>query len=246
MRIIGVIPVRYKSTRFPGKALADINGRSMVQRVYEQATKASGLDKVIVATDHPIIFDHVREFGGKACMTRVDHPSGTDRCREAIESEGNEYDFVVNIQGDEPFIDPGQIEELIKGLDPSIEIATQAILIEEVEKLRDPNCVKVVFDQQGGAIYFSRTPIPYVRNLPQDQWIDHFNYYQHIGLYAYRQDVLKKITGLPVSPLESSEGLEQLRWLEHSFKLKVLITKYMADGIDTPEDLEKALEVRNP
>ena len=241
MRIAGIIPVRFKSTRFPGKALADVNGKTMVQRVYEQASAASGLDQVIVATDHTEIYKHVRDFGGEACMTGDHHPSGTDRCREALENLPQQYDFIVNIQGDEPFIDPGQIEELIKGLNPSIQIATQARRIEEHSKLTDPNCVKVIFNKQGNAVYFSRSPVPHLRNHPRDQWIHHFDYYQHIGLYAYRADILQEVTLLPVSPLEKAEGLEQLRWLENSYSIKVLPTRFYADGIDTPEDLVKAL-----
>ena len=243
MRVAGIIPVRFQSTRFPGKALVDIQGKSMVQRVYQQASHTKGLDKVVVATDHHKIFEHVQEFGGNVCMTSEHHPSGTDRCREALEQMDETFDFVVNIQGDEPFINPRQIEELIQGLSPSVQIATQARIIEDPQKLLDPNCVKVIMNPQGQAIYFSRTPIPYQRNVPQDLWLDQFTYYQHIGLYAYHRDALQQITELPVSPLEKAEGLEQLRWLENSFSIKVLTTEYYADGIDTPEDLEKALSL---
>ncbi len=246
MKILGVIPVRFHSTRFPGKALADVNGKSMVQRVYEQAVKASGLNKVVVATDHKNIFEHVKEFGGEVCMTSERHPSGTDRCREAYElMNGEKYDFVVNIQGDEPFIDPGQIEELVSGLDTEVQIATQAKLIEDQQRLADPNCVKVIFGLQGNAIYFSRTPIPYLRNYPGKDWYDQFGYHQHIGLYAYRSDILKELTELPVSSLEKAEGLEQLRWLENGFTIKVFATRYHADGIDTPQDLKNALSLYN-
>ena len=245
MRIAGIIPVRFKSVRFPGKALVDINGKSMVQRVYEQASAVGGLNKVVVATDHEKIFNHIKDFGGDVCMTSEHHPSGTDRCREAFEMLEEQHDFIVNIQGDEPFIEPGQIEELIEGLNTTTQIATQARLIDDQKKLKDPNCVKVICNQQGNAVYFSRSPIPHLRNYPRDQWIKQFDYYQHIGLYAYRADVLQQITELPVSPLENAEGLEQLRWLENSFTIKVLITQYYADGIDTPEDLEKALSLHN-
>ena len=241
MKVAGIIPVRFQSTRFPGKALVDIMGQSMVQRVYQQAIATNGLDKVVVATDHQSIFDHVSEFGGNVCMTREDHPSGTDRVREAMEQLGEAYDFVVNIQGDEPFIDPQQIDELIQGLDPTVQIATQARLIKDPEKLADPNCVKVIIDPAGNAVYFSRTPIPYLRNVPREMWLDQFDYYQHIGLYAYQSDVLLQITKLTVSKLEKAEGLEQLRWLENAYSIKVLTTNFQADGIDTPEDLEKAI-----
>ena len=241
MKIAGVIPVRYQSSRFPGKALVDIRGKSMVQRVYEQASKTTGLADVIVATDHQKILDHVRSFGGNVCMTSESHPSGTDRCREAIQKEGTKYDFVINIQGDEPFIEPEQIQELIDCLHSEVQIATQAKQIEEHSVLIDPNCVKVIFSDNGNAIYFSRTPIPFMKNNPLDQWLEHHRYFQHIGIYAYRTDVLEEITELPVSTLERMEGLEQLRWLENGFQIKVLETKFQAHGIDTPEDLEKAL-----
>jgi 3-deoxy-manno-octulosonate cytidylyltransferase (CMP-KDO synthetase) len=241
MKVIGIIPVRFKSTRFPGKAMVDIKGKSMVQRVYEQSIQATALDKVLVATDEELIHDHILEFGGNACITSKDHPSGTDRCKEALELEPQDYDFVINIQGDEPFIDPRQIDQLINGLDNNVQIATQAKLIEQSKQIFDPNCVKVITDQSGNAIYFSRTAIPHLRNHPQHLWTSHFQYYQHIGIYAYRSDILRKITQLPVSSLEQAEGLEQLRWLENSYLIKVLITTYQAYGIDTPEDLEKVL-----
>ncbi len=245
MKVAGIIPVRFQSTRFPGKALVDINGRSMVQRVYHQASTSQGLDKVVVATDHKDIFDHVKDFGGAVCMTSELHPSGTDRCREALEQMGQSYDFVVNIQGDEPFIDPRQIDALVAGLDRSVQIATQAKEIHDYSKLADPNCVKVILDKQGNALYFSRSPLPYLRNVSPDQWLGHFRYYHHIGLYAYHHEVLQQITSLPVSKLEKAEGLEQLRWLENGYSIKVLTTTYQADGIDTPEDLERAIRLHS-
>ncbi len=244
MKVIGVIPVRFKSTRFPGKAMVDINGKTMVQRVLEQSCKAKGLDKVLVATDEQKIFDHILSIGGNVCMTSSDHPSGTDRCKEALAQEKDSYDFVVNIQGDEPFIDPRQIDQLIDGLDQDVQIATQAKLIEQSNQIFDPNCVKVIMDPSGNALYFSRTAIPHVRNYPQHLWTSHFRYHQHIGIYAYRTDILNEVTELSVSSLEQAEGLEQLRWLENSYTIKVLITSYQAHGIDTPEDLEKVLNTK--
>jgi len=241
MSILGIIPVRYHSFRFPGKALADVHGKTMIQRVYEQAMLAECLDRVVVATDHLKIFDHINEIGGKVCMTSEDHPSGTDRCREAMELEPDGYDFVVNIQGDQPFIDPRQIDDLCKNLVPDIQIATQARRIEMQELLIDPNCVKVIIDSQGKAIYFSRSPLPFQRAHSVYEWISSHQYYQHIGIYAYRSDILQEITQLAMSPLEQAEGLEQLRWLENGYSIKVLTTNYHAQGIDTPEDLEKAL-----
>lgn len=241
MSILGIIPVRYHSSRFPGKALADVHGKTMVQRVYEQAMLAEGLDRVVVATDHLKIFDHINEIGGKVCMTSEDHPSGTDRCREAMELEPDGYNFVVNIQGDQPFIDPRQIDDLCKNLVPDVQIATQARRIEMQELLIDPNCVKVIIDSQGKAIYFSRSPLPFQRAHSVDKWISLHQYYQHIGIYAYRSDILREITQLAMSSLEQAEGLEQLRWLENGYSIKVLTTNYQVQGIDTPEDLEKAL-----
>lgn len=241
MKTVGIIPVRFQSTRFPGKALVDIKGKSMVERVYRQASAADGLEKVLIATDHQSIYDHVMDFGGEVCMTSQQHPSGTDRCREAMEQLEHTYDFVVNIQGDEPFIDPRQIDALVDGLDGSVQIATQARKIEQFEKLADPNCVKVIMDGNSKALYFSRTPLPYLRNVPPDKWLEQFDFYQHIGLYAYHVDVLREITELAVSNLENAEGLEQLRWLENGYSIKVLVTNYHADGIDTPEDLERAI-----
>jgi 3-deoxy-manno-octulosonate cytidylyltransferase (CMP-KDO synthetase) len=241
MKTVGIIPVRFQSTRFPGKALVDIKGKSMVERVYRQASAAAGLEKVLVATDHQSIYDHVMDFGGEVCMTSQQHPSGTDRCREAMEQLEHTCDFVVNIQGDEPFIDPRQIDALVDGLDGSVQIATQARKIEQFEKLADPNCVKVIMDRSSKALYFSRTPLPYLRNVPPGKWLEQFDFYQHIGLYAYHVDVLREITELPVSNLENAEGLEQLRWLENGYSIKVLTTNYHADGIDTPEDLERAI-----
>lgn len=246
MKILGIIPVRFHSTRFPGKALADVHGKTMVQRVYEQVLQAQGFDQVLVATDHSKIFNHITEFGGKVCMTSENHPSGTDRCREALESEKASYDFVVNIQGDEPFVNPLQIEDLIKSLSRNVQISTQAKLIDDKKSLIDPNCVKVLMNTEGNAIYFSRSPLPYQRNKSIDNWMANHQYYQHIGIYAYRSDILIKLTELPVSKLEQAEGLEQLRWLENGYSIKVEKTRFHAYGIDTPEDLDQALASNNP
>ena len=245
MNVLGIIPARFKSSRFPGKALVDVAGKTMVQRVYEQAEKARGLTRVVVATDDQRIYDHIHEIGGKACMTGKQHPNGTDRCREAAALTHEKFDFVVNIQGDEPFIDPRQIDELTTGLTQEVQIATQAKVIENPQKLMDTNCVKVLIDHSGNAIYFSRSPLPYQRNIPIEQWLIAFEYYQHIGIYAYRSDILNEITTIPQSALERAEGLEQLRWLENGYKIKVLKTKYQAYGIDTPEDLKQALAQEN-
>lgn len=243
MDIIGIIPARFASNRFPGKALADIDGTSMIQRVYDQASKAQTLKKVIVATDHQEIYQHVRDFGGEVYMTDKDHPSGTDRCHEALLHQPHHYDFVVNIQGDEPFIQPRQIEDLTSQLHEGIQLATLAKKISNVQQLTDTNLVKVIINQAGKAAYFSRIPLPFVRNHPQHEWLNHQQFYSHVGIYAYRQDVLKEITGLEVSPWERSEGLEQLRWLYYGYAISVFQTEYDSMGIDTPEDLKKALQL---
>jgi 3-deoxy-manno-octulosonate cytidylyltransferase (CMP-KDO synthetase) len=242
MKILGVIPARYASTRFPAKALADIKGKSMVQRVYEQASKARVLTKVVVATDHEKIYDHVKEFG-EVMMTSEKHQSGTDRCFEVCEKIKENYDFVINIQGDEPFIMPEQIELLASCLSPEVELATLVKKITDKETLFNPNTPKVIFNKQQEAIYFSRQTIPYLRGIPADEWLKERDFFKHIGIYAYRSDLLKKITSLPVSSLEKSEALEQLRWLENGFRVKIAITEYESFGIDTPEDLIKIMHL---
>lgn len=240
MNILGVIPARYASTRFPGKPLADLDGKSMIRRVYEQAKKST-LAKVIVATDDRRIMDHVNGFGGDVVMTGAHHASGTDRCREAAEKEPGSFDYVVNIQGDEPFLAPEQINLLASLLDGTVELATLIKPIDTEEALFNPNVVKVVVDAQQRAIYFSRSTIPYLRGVAPTHWHGSQAYYKHIGLYGYRTDTLKAITSLPVSPLEKSESLEQLRWIENGYKVKVAITERETIGIDTPEDLVSAL-----
>lgn len=240
--ILGVIPARYASTRFPAKPLADLGGKSMVQRVYEQVKKSNRISEVVVATDHPEIFHHVQRFGGNVCMTNAHHASGTDRCYEALAPQKKEFHYVINIQGDEPFIQPDQIDLLASLLDGKTEIATLIKKIEEKESLFNPNVVKVVASTDKTALYFSRSPIPHIRNTQENDWLSRHTFYKHIGMYAYRSDILKLLTGLPVSSLEKAESLEQLRWLEHGFKISVAETQTETIGIDTPEDLKKALE----
>lgn len=238
MRIIGIIPARYASTRFPAKPLADIGGKSMIQRVYEQASKATFLDKVVVATDHQEIANEVLSFNGNYYMTSQHHPSGTDRCNEVLEQEEN-VDYVINIQGDEPFIDPKQIDALAQLLDGTTELATLVKAIDNIEDVFDPNVVKCVFGTDSQALYFSRATLPYNRNSQKEDWLNNNSYFKHIGIYGYRADILKSITKLPASNLEKTESLEQLRWLENGYKIKVAITDIQSIGIDTPEDLEK-------
>ena len=241
MKILGIIPSRYASTRFPAKALADIGGKSMVQRVYGQAKKSEGLSKVIVATDHEAIFEHVKIFGGEVLMTGAHHQSGTDRCFDAYSQLDEHFDYIVNIQGDEPFIDPGQIDTLIACLDGETQLATLVKQIEDQDTIFNPNIVKAVFNKKQEALYFSRSPIPYQRGESHNNWINSGQFCQHIGIYAYRTDILKEITSLSVSSLEKAESLEQLRWLENGYKIKMALTSIESHGIDTPEDLEKAI-----
>lgn len=242
MKVIGIIPARYASTRFPGKPLVDIEGTSMIMRVYQQASKTSLLNEVIVATDDKRIFDHVLQHGGKAIMTSADHHSGTDRCLEALQKTGKSFDIVVNIQGDEPFIAPEQIEELIHCFDDAAaEIATLTRRIEDPNMLNDPNKVKAVKSNKDFALYFSRQCIPFQKNIPESDWLKHQSYFLHVGLYGYRSHILHEISQLPVSPLEKSESLEQLRWLENGYKIKIAETKHSSYGVDSPEDLKSLL-----
>lgn len=240
INIIGIIPSRYNSTRFPGKPLVDIDGKSMIQRVYEQAQKVTSFSKIIVATDDVRIEEHVKSFGGDVMMTSTEHQSGTDRCGEVVRKLKENYDVVVNIQGDEPFIQPEQLEKLITAFgDEKTQIATLAIKLKNSDDIFNPNIVKVVFSVSGNASYFSRNPIPYNRNSEKENWINTTNYYKHLGIYAFRSDILRKINTLQQSTLEKAESLEQLRWLENDFKIKVVETDIDTIGIDTPEDLAK-------
>jgi 3-deoxy-manno-octulosonate cytidylyltransferase (CMP-KDO synthetase) len=242
MKIVGIIPARYGSTRFPAKALADIAGKPMIQRTFEQAAKCKSLHSVVVATDHQEIYDCVIGFGGDAVMTNEAHQSGTDRCFEAMALQKEAFDYVINIQGDEPFINPEQITQLADLLDGTTQLATLVKPIEAPEEIFNPNVVKAIFKTNGDAVYFSRNPIPYGRNHEQSTWYKNHVYYKHVGIYAYRSDVLKQITALSVSLLEKAESLEQLRWIENDYTIKTAITHYNSIGIDTPEDLAKALE----
>lgn len=244
MKFIGIIPARYASTRFPGKPLADMDGKPMIQRVYEQVQ--GELDAVWVATDDERIEQAVRDFGGHVVMTSDRHRSGTDRCYEAYTKVGAEYDIVVNIQGDEPFIQPGQIRTLKDCFtDPTVEIATLVKPFNPEDDfetvLFNPNSPKVVLNKNREAMYFSRSVIPYVRGKQYTEWLSAHTYYKHIGLYAYRAETLAAITRLEPSSLERAESLEQLRWLENGYRIKAGITEQETIGIDTPEDMRKAL-----
>lgn len=243
MKILILIPARFASTRFPGKPLAEIGGKPMIQHVVEKAVSVA--EDVFVATDDTRIYDCVYSFGGQAVMTSEAHRSGTDRCFEAYEKirreKETEYDVVVNVQGDEPFIEPQQIRELIACFeDPAVDIATLAKQFEHSTDITDPNKVKVVFSARQTAIYFSRSPIPYCRGVEPKQWASAIPYYKHVGMYAYRPAVLKAITLLQPGRLEQAESLEQLRWLENGYTIAVRITRHESIGIDTPGDLERA------
>ena len=245
MTFIGIIPARYASTRFPGKPLADMKGKPMIQRVYEQVEGV--LDAVCVATDDERIAAAVRAFGGQAVMTSNQHRSGTDRCYEAYQKVGAGFEVVINIQGDEPFIHPEQIETLKRCFDdPATEIAT---LVKPFDPngdfestLFNPNSPKVVFNKRMEALYFSRSIIPYIRGEQYTEWLKTHTFYKHIGLYAYRAETLREITALPQSELEKAESLEQLRWLENGYRIKVGITHQETIGIDTPKDMARAIE----
>lgn len=238
MKILGIIPSRYTSTRFPGKPLAKINGKSMVQRVYEQASKAKSLAKVIVATDDQRIFDHVKSWGGEVRMTSSSHASGTDRCNEVLEQEKQEFDIIVNIQGDEPFIDPSQIENVTESfVNKETQISSLAKKITSLEELFNSNSVKVVIGENNQALYFSRAAIPFLRGVKEKDYLSHEDFYKHIGIYAYRTHILKEICNLPQAKLEKAESLEQLRWLSAGFQISMGITTLEGLSVDTPEDL---------
>lgn len=239
-KIFGIIPARFASTRFPGKPLASIGGVSMVERVYRQAKKSNFLAEVIVATDNTSIETEVKRFGGKVCLTSPEHPSGTDRCAEVLEHLDSDCDAIINIQGDEPFIDPRQIDLLCSCFDDSrTQLATLVKKIASPETLFNENSPKVIIDKDGFAIYFSRHPLPFIRGASREEWMQKHTFFQHIGIYGYTPDILRRITRLPPSSLEKAESLEQLRWLENGLKIKTAITPYETIAIDTPEDLEK-------
>ncbi|MGE0562019.1 MAG: 3-deoxy-manno-octulosonate cytidylyltransferase [Flavobacteriales bacterium] len=240
MKILGIIPARFGSTRFPGKPLIDIDGKTMIQRVYEQAKQTTALADVMVATDDDRIFDEVARFGGKVVMTSPNHQSGTDRCAEVLNKLNEHFDVVINIQGDEPFIDPKQINQLCNCfLDDKTQIATLIKRITDQHDLFNENKVKVIFNVNQFAIYFSRNAIPFFSGETQENWLKKHSYFKHIGIYGYKTEVLKTITALKPSTLELAEGLEQLRWLENSYNIKVAETDLEAIAIDTPDDLKK-------
>ena len=239
MKFIGIIPARFASTRFPGKPLAMLGGKTVIQRVYEQVCGV--LDDAYVATDDERILQAVESFGGKAVMTSPDHKSGTDRIEEAACTIRTDADVIINVQGDEPFIQRSQLET-VKGLfdDPQVQIGTLGKPFETMEAVENPNSPKIICDLRGYAMYFSRSVIPFIRGKVREEWLQSFTFLKHIGLYAYRRDVLSAITRLPQSPLELAESLEQLRWLQNGYRIKVGLTDVETVGIDTPDDLARA------
>lgn len=245
MKALGIIPSRYQSTRFPGKPLIDIAGKTMIQRVYEQASKSALLNEVIVATDDQRIFDHVKSFGGNVMMTRVEHTNGTLRCGEVIETKTG-YDVVINIQGDEPLVKPEQLDRLISLFqNPHTEIATVVKRLHDSSDIENENRIKVVLDHQQNAIYFSRSPIPFVQGKQLVHWPEFIPYFKHIGVYAWRTETLKKLLHLPSTALEKAESLEQLRWLYHGYKIATIETDSETPNIDTPEDVAAVIRALN-
>lgn len=239
MTFTAIIPARYASTRFPGKPLAVLGRKTVIQRVYEQVSNV--LNEVYVATDDERIFSCVESFGGKAVMTRKDHQSGTDRIQEAVEKTGTQADVIINVQGDEPFIQPSQIQTLMQLFDDlSTQIGTLGKPFESMEAVDNPNSPKIVTDNRGFALYFSRSIIPYIRGKERIEWFGEYPFLKHLGVYAYRREVLAEVTKLPQSPLEKAESLEQLRWLQNGYRIRVGLTDVETVGIDTPEDLQRA------
>jgi 3-deoxy-manno-octulosonate cytidylyltransferase (CMP-KDO synthetase) len=241
MKILGVIPARYASTRFPAKLLKKVEDKTIIQMVYEQCLMAKSLDRVVVATDNDLIFDHVTAFGGDVVMTSEKHNSGTERCAEVakIFHASTEYEFIINIQGDEPLINPDIIDSLGASLDTNTEVVSICKKIDELQDLLSSNIVKVVLGESNQALYFSRAPIPHMRSVEIDHWLNNAKYYKHLGIYGYRLDILEKIVKCEPSLLEEIEKLEQLRWLANGFKISMVETFEDSIGIDSPEDLER-------
>ncbi len=240
MNAIAIIPARYASTRFPGKPLALIDGISMIERVYRQAQQATSLTEILVATDDQKILDHVKSFGGNVCLTNSSHQSGTDRIAEAYTLLNKPFDVIINIQGDEPFINPDEINRLINCFtDNSVQIATMAKQIKDASEFINPNVVKVLIKKNNDAIYFSRQAIPYIKNQQADEAVKQFSIYKHIGIYSFKAQTLLQITQLKQTQLEMAESLEQLRWLENNYTIRVIETQYETLAVDTPGDLTK-------
>lgn len=247
MKSIGIIPSRYASTRLPGKPLIIIKGKSMIRRVYEQVAKSQKLSKLVVATDDERIFNHVKGFGGEVLMTDAAHTNGTSRCNEIIsllEKKGESFDVAVNIQGDEPYINPMQIDNIVALFENNkVQIGTLAKKISSGDELFDPNVVKVVLNNENKALYFSRHAIPMLRGIDNVNWLENFVFFKHIGIYGYKTSILKAIVSMPEGKLEQAEKLEQLRWIENGIPVSVDITDYESVAIDTADDLLKLEDI---
>jgi 3-deoxy-manno-octulosonate cytidylyltransferase (CMP-KDO synthetase) len=241
-KIIGIIPVHNTSNNLQVNALTDVGGTSIIQHIYEQAKKAKSISRVIVATEHEDVFRHIRNFGGEVCMTSKDHTTHTEHIFEALKSQYESYTFAITIPDNELFINPDQIDLLSSALSGDTEIATLIKRIEKQEELFNPNVIKVVISNRNQAMYFSRSSIPYVQNFDHESWIDHAVFYKHIGMFAYRTDILEQLTHLPVSSLEKAESLEQIRWIENGFRISVIETEQETISTYIPDDLRKAFD----
>lgn len=239
MKILAVIPARFASTRFIGKPLAMIGSKTMVEHVYDRCVESNCFSKIIIATDDARIVEAVSQFGGDAVMTSENHPSGTDRCFEALDLLKENFDGVVNIQGDEPFIQTAAIQKVVGLLKDSAQIASLVVKAEGLEQVLDPNKVKVVLSDSQSGLYFSRAAIPFQRDFPQAEWLTHQDYYIHLGIYGFATEVIPKLKKLSASQLEKIECLEQLRWLEAGFQIKLGIVNESPQGVDTPADLAR-------
>lgn len=243
MKVLGIIPARYGSSRFPGKPLIDLKGKSMIERVYLQVKKCNAFTAVVVATDDMLIYDHVKNFGGEVMMTSEKHQSGTERCGEVI-ALWKDYDMVVNIQGDEPLIRPEQLADLIAVFeDDTVQIATLVKAMHDEADIRNPNRIKVVLDKERNGLYFSRSPIPHIANTPHEEWLNKTVFWKHIGIYAWRTPILKALLALEMSELERLESLEQLRWIFNGYKIRTVETKIETPNIDAPEDVAAVLKL---
>jgi 3-deoxy-manno-octulosonate cytidylyltransferase (CMP-KDO synthetase) len=238
-KVAAIIPARFASTRFPGKPLVDLGGKPMIQRTYERVKAVKGFDRIVIATDDQRIFDAAMGFGAEVMMTSSEHLTGTDRCAEVLRRLGEEVDYVVNIQGDEPFIEPAQLEEVAAGFSSGAPILTLIKKITDSETLFNVNTPKVVCDEEGNALYFSRQTIPFLRGVEPSEWLNKHTFFKHIGLYAYRADILPGLSALKPTSLELAESLEQLRWVQNGIRIKAIETQFETIGIDSPEDLEK-------
>jgi 3-deoxy-manno-octulosonate cytidylyltransferase (CMP-KDO synthetase) len=238
-KVVAIIPARFASSRFPGKPLVDLGGKPMIQRTYDRVKAVEGFDRIVIATDDQRIFDAAQGFGAEVMLTSASHITGTDRCAEVLSRLGESVDYVINIQGDEPFIEPEQLREVAAGFASGAPILTLIKKITETETLFNSNTPKVVCDGEGNALYFSRQTIPFLRGIDPKDWLEKHTFFKHIGLYAYRADILPGLSALKPTPLELAESLEQLRWVQNGIRIKAIETQFETIGIDSPEDVEK-------